>query len=57
VFERDGQFPQLLGVEGSDFLGRGSDNTYWKGDIAEVLVYARALTAAEWMAVEPYLMR
>lgn len=54
--EQKGQFPHLSGVRSDGFLGRGSNNTYWKGALAEVLVYDRALSADERMAVERYLM-
>jgi hypothetical protein len=56
VAKQDNQRPQLSGVLRNGFLGQGSSKTYWKGEIAEVLVYDRALDSTERKAVEHYLM-
>ena len=39
----------------SGYLGRGIDNTYFKGDIAEVLLFDRTLTDAERQTLVQYL--
>ena len=51
-----GKLAAVAGAEDTGNLGRGyDDNTYFAGDIAEVLVYDRALTAAERRNLEAYL--
>jgi hypothetical protein len=37
------------------YLGKGLGNTYFKGEISEVLVYDRVLSQQEAAAVEFYL--
>ena len=56
VLSQGGKLAALAGNQSIGQLGRGyNDNTYFAGDIAEVLVYDRALTIAERQAVEAYL--
>jgi hypothetical protein len=51
-----GKLGTIAGCRDTGNLGRGyNDNTFYAGDIAEVLVYTRALTGAERVAVEQYL--
>ena len=51
-----GKLATIAGCRDTGNLGRGyDDNTYYAGDIAEVLVYSRALSSAERVAVEQYL--
>jgi hypothetical protein len=51
-----GKFPTIAGIRDTGNVGRGyNDNTYFGGRIAEILVYDRALTDAERLALEDYL--
>jgi hypothetical protein len=45
--------PWALGRQGLNAAGDGGE--YWSGDIAEVLVYSRALTASELATDIAYL--
>jgi hypothetical protein len=45
----------LNGTTGQAFIGRGLNNSYYNGEISEVLVYNRVLSAAEAASVESYL--
>jgi hypothetical protein len=45
----------LNGTTGMAYLGKGLGNTYFKGEISEVLVYDRVLSQQEAAAVEFYL--
>ena len=49
------KLPVLSGTNGTAYLGRGLDGTYFKGEISEVLVYDRVLSAEEAASVESYL--
>ena len=56
VLSQGGKLATIAGCQNTGNVGRGfNDNTYFAGDIAEVLVYNRALTVAERQAVEAYL--
>jgi hypothetical protein len=55
VFSQGGKQAVLSGTSGAAYLGRGINNTYFNGEISEVLVYNRALTPSEAAAVESYL--
>ncbi|MHC4249427.1 MAG: LamG-like jellyroll fold domain-containing protein [Planctomycetota bacterium] len=57
VVSEEGKRKVLAGNLAAGKLGRGEYDTYFPGDIAEVLVYSRALTAAERSGVERYLGR
>jgi hypothetical protein len=45
----------LNGTSGAGYIGRGLNNTYFNGEISEILVYNRILTADETATVESYL--
>jgi hypothetical protein len=47
----------LGGVTGEGTIGAGIGNTYFHGEISEVLVYDRVLSADEAVLVENYLAR
>ena len=49
------KLPVLGGTTGAGFIGRGVNNTYFKGEISEVLVYNRVLSGDEIAGVESYL--
>jgi hypothetical protein len=55
VLTQSGKLSPITGVSNVGTVGRGWNNTGFLGQIAEVLVYNRALTAAERQAVEQYL--
>lgn len=48
--------PQIGKCEEVGQIGRGEGDTYFPGEISEILVYARALAPGERQAVEQYLM-
>jgi hypothetical protein len=45
----------LHGTTGAGYIGRGINNTYFNGEISEILVYNRVLSANEAASVESYL--
>jgi hypothetical protein len=49
------RLPVLSGTTGAGYIGRGFNATYFNGEISEILVYNRVLSAAEAAAVEFYL--
>jgi hypothetical protein len=56
VVNAGGKLATVAGCQAFGNVGRGYDNnTYYAGDIAEVLIYERALTAAERQGVERFL--
>jgi hypothetical protein len=55
VMSEGGKFPSILGTQAVGILGAGDHGTYFTGDIAEVLIYNRALTDGERQSVEQYL--
>jgi hypothetical protein len=56
VFRRGDMLSTIAGCQDTGNVGRGyNNNTFYAGDIAEVLVYGRALSGAEQQAVEQYL--
>jgi hypothetical protein len=55
TLHRDGNYAVLNGTSGTGYLGRGLNNTYFHGEISEVLVYNRVLSANENATVESYL--
>ena len=56
VLSQGGKLATIAGCQDTGNVGRGyNDNTYFTGDIAEVLVYNRALSQGERQAVEAYL--
>jgi hypothetical protein len=50
-----GKLGALGGVTGAGTIGRGLNNSAFNGEVAEVLVYNRALTNSEAAQVESYL--
>jgi hypothetical protein len=55
VVSQSGKLATTAGIQNTGNLGLGYNNTFFNGDIAEVLVYQRALTDAERQTVEAYL--
>ncbi|MGC2404537.1 MAG: LamG-like jellyroll fold domain-containing protein [Acidobacteriaceae bacterium] len=55
VSNKGNKLPVLSGTTGAGFIGRGINNTYFTGEISEILVYDRVLTSREAAAVEYYL--
>ncbi|MCI0533677.1 MAG: Ig-like domain-containing protein [Verrucomicrobiales bacterium] len=55
VFEAGDKSPALAGNRDGGSIGGGFNDTYFGGDIAEVLVYTRALSDIERRTVEQYL--
>jgi len=56
VVSQGGKLSTIAGCRDTANLGRGyNDNTFFAGDIAEVLVYDRALNESERQSVEQYL--
>jgi len=45
----------LNGTTGTGFIGQGVNNTFFNGEISEILVYNRVLSANEVVSVESYL--
>jgi hypothetical protein len=57
VLTQQGRLAAIANVSDTGNIGRGYNlNTYFSGEIAEVLVYARALMDAERQQVEQYLL-
>ena len=56
AFSQGGKLPSILGTVNTAALGGGINNTFFGGDIAEVLIYNRALSDAERQGIETYLM-
>ena len=56
MLSKSGQLASIAACDDLGNIGRGyNDNTYFPGEIAEVLVYTRALSELERQAVEQYL--
>ncbi len=55
VLRQEGKLPVLSGATGAGFIGRGINNTYFTGEISEILVYDRVLNSEEANTVEFYL--
>ena len=51
-----GRLTTLSNMTGEQLLGQGSQNSFFTGEISELLVYDRALTDAERQTVERYLL-
>jgi len=47
--------PVLNGTTGAGYIGQGVNNTFFNGEISEILVYNRVLSANEAASVESYL--
>jgi Concanavalin A-like lectin/glucanases superfamily len=55
VFSQRGKLAALSGVTGAGTIGEGTNNTYFNGEISEILVYNRVLSNQEAAQVESYL--
>jgi Concanavalin A-like lectin/glucanases superfamily len=55
VVVQENKLPVLAGTNGSAYIGRGLSNTYLNGEISEILIYNRVLSANEAASVESYL--
>ena len=55
VFRQGGKWPVLGGVTGAGTIGEGINQTFFNGEISEILVYNRVLCEEEAAAVENYL--
>jgi hypothetical protein len=55
IFSQGGKLDALGGVTGAGTIGEGINNTYFNGEISEILVYNRVLSSQEAMRVESYL--
>ncbi len=55
VFSQGGKTHALGGVTGAGIIGEGINNTYFNGEISEILVYNRVLSDNEAARVESYL--
>jgi Concanavalin A-like lectin/glucanases superfamily len=55
ALSRGGNNAVLNGTTGAGYIGRGLNNTYFDGEVSEVLVYNRVLSANETALVESYL--
>jgi hypothetical protein len=57
VLQQTGKLPVLGGVSGAGTIGKGIQNSYYDGEISEILVYNRVLSANEAAIVENYLIK
>jgi hypothetical protein len=55
VLRQDGKLPVLGGVTGAGTIGEGIHQTFFNGEISEILVYNRVLCEEEAASVENYL--
>jgi hypothetical protein len=55
VLSQQGNNPVLGGVTGDGTIGKGINGTYYDGEISEILIYNRVLSAQEATLVESYL--
>ncbi len=55
VETREGKLSVLGGVTGAGLIGEGVSNSFFHGEISEILVYNRVLSTAEAALVESYL--
>jgi Concanavalin A-like lectin/glucanases superfamily len=55
TLRQQGKSAIVNGASGAGYIGRGLNNTYFNGEISEILVYDRILTADETATVESYL--
>jgi hypothetical protein len=55
VLSQGGKLQSLGGVTGAGTIGAGINNTYFNGEISEILVYNRVLSTQEAARVETYL--
>jgi hypothetical protein len=57
VLQQMGDLPVLGGVSGAGTIGKGIQNSYYDGEISEILVYNRALSTNEAAIVENYIIK
>ena len=55
VETREGKLSVLGGATGAGLIGEGVNNSFFHGEISEILVYNRVLSTAEAALVESYL--
>jgi hypothetical protein len=55
VFRQGGKWPVLGGVTGAGTIGEGINQTFFNGEISEILVYDHVLCEEDAAAVENYL--
>ncbi len=55
VMSAGGKLAPIAATVSSPYLGRGAGGTYFPGDIAEVLIYTRALSGPERIDLENYV--
>jgi hypothetical protein len=55
ALRQSGKPPVLSGTNGTAYIGRGLNSSYYSGEISEILVYNRVLSSDESAAVELYL--
>jgi hypothetical protein len=55
VETREGKLSVLGGATGTGLIGEGVNNSFFQGEISEILVYNRVLSTAEAALVESYL--
>jgi hypothetical protein len=51
-----GKLAAIAGVGNSAVLGLGNTNTFYPGDVSELIVYGRSISTSERQAIEEYLM-
>jgi hypothetical protein len=51
-----GKSQTLAGTGTSATLGKGAGNTFFQGEVSEVIVYNRSLSTSERQLIEQYLM-
>jgi hypothetical protein len=52
-----GRQSTLSNVSSQEFIGYGSQGTFFQGEISEILIYSRTLSDSERRTVETYLSR
>ena len=55
VENREGKLYVLGGATGAGLIGEGVNNSFFHGEISEILVYDRVLSTEEAALVESYL--
>jgi hypothetical protein len=55
ALSQGGKNSALNGMTGTGYIGQGVNNTFFNGEISEILVYNRVLSANEAASVESYL--
>jgi hypothetical protein len=56
VVSHTGTLQSINGVGSIAFLGQGINNTFYAGDVSELIIYERGLSTSERQTVEQYLM-